>query len=213
MFKKSADDFGIENVFNKMMKQLGNPVEFELPEWLNRWQSDSYVFIKRNIYVTKKPKRRYEDDGIFCSCGQYPGSNASCGSDCHCGMLLSTCSSNCKCRNDCVNKPFQQRPVKRMKLVQGGRGRQPCFAGVKAGWAGLVSTWIRGGGWSGKVGWQGNGDGKGRKTEKCGSGIVADEDIKQGEFVIEYVGEGAYLCLYCCVTILFLFFKFLCSLY
>ncbi|RVW78657.1 Histone-lysine N-methyltransferase ASHH3 [Vitis vinifera] len=26
-------------------------------------------------------------------------------------------------------------------------------------------------------------------TEKCGSGIVADEDIKQGEFVIEYVGE------------------------
>lgn len=28
------------------------------------------------------------------------------------------------------------------------------------------------------------------QTEKCGSGIVADEDIKQGEFVIEYVGEG-----------------------
>lgn len=27
------------------------------------------------------------------------------------------------------------------------------------------------------------------QTEKCGSGIVADEDIKYGEFVIEYVGE------------------------
>lgn len=27
------------------------------------------------------------------------------------------------------------------------------------------------------------------QTEKCGSGIVADEDIKQGEFVVEYVGE------------------------
>lgn len=27
------------------------------------------------------------------------------------------------------------------------------------------------------------------KTEKCGSGIVADEDIKRKEFVIEYVGE------------------------
>lgn len=27
------------------------------------------------------------------------------------------------------------------------------------------------------------------KTGKCGSGIVADEDIKLGEFVIEYVGE------------------------
>lgn len=36
------------------------------------------------------------------------------------------------------------------------------------------------------------------QTEKCGSGIVADEDIKHGEFVIEYVGEGDlfnhYLC-------------------
>jgi len=27
-------------------------------------------------------------------------------------------------------------------------------------------------------------------TEKCGSGIVADEYIKRGEFVIEYVGEA-----------------------
>ncbi|KAJ4826545.1 Histone-lysine N-methyltransferase ashh3 [Turnera subulata] len=27
------------------------------------------------------------------------------------------------------------------------------------------------------------------QTERCGSGIVADEDIKRGEFVIEYVGE------------------------
>ncbi|KAH9620324.1 hypothetical protein KSS87_001147 [Heliosperma pusillum] len=68
----------IGNVFNKLVKQLANPVEFELPD---------------------------------CAC---------------------------------INKPFQNRPVKKMKLV---------------------------------------------KTEKCGSGIVADEDIKQGEFVIEYVGE------------------------
>jgi len=28
------------------------------------------------------------------------------------------------------------------------------------------------------------------ETEKCGSGIVADEYIKLGEFVIEYVGEA-----------------------
>ncbi|OMO89934.1 hypothetical protein COLO4_19513 [Corchorus olitorius] len=27
-------------------------------------------------------------------------------------------------------------------------------------------------------------------TEKCGAGIVAEEDIKHGEFVIEYVGEA-----------------------
>lgn len=35
-----------------------------------------------------------------------------------CRMLLSACSSNCKCGDDCVNKPFQQRPVKKLKLVQ-----------------------------------------------------------------------------------------------
>lgn len=28
------------------------------------------------------------------------------------------------------------------------------------------------------------------QTEKCGLGVVADEDIKQGDFVIEFVGEG-----------------------
>lgn len=28
------------------------------------------------------------------------------------------------------------------------------------------------------------------QTEKCGMGVVAEEDIKQGDFVIEYVGEG-----------------------
>ncbi|EXB52174.1 Histone-lysine N-methyltransferase ASHH3 [Morus notabilis] len=115
-----------------------------------------YTFIKRNIYLTKKIKKRLEDDGIFCSC---TGSSGVCGRDCHCGfpsmvncvvryalcrMLLSSCSSGCKCGDSCLNKAFQQRPVKKMKRVQ---------------------------------------------TPKCGFGILADEDIKQGEFVIEYVGE------------------------
>ncbi|CAM8935130.1 unnamed protein product [Rhodiola kirilowii] len=59
-------------------------------------------------------------------------------------MLLSSCSSSCNCGSGCLNKPFHQRPVKKLKLV---------------------------------------------KTEKCGSGVIADEDIKQGEFIIEYVGE------------------------
>ncbi|CAN1850432.1 Histone-lysine N-methyltransferase ASHH3 [Linum perenne] len=59
-------------------------------------------------------------------------------------MLLSSCSSGCKCGESCINKPFQQRPVKKMRMIQ---------------------------------------------TEKCGVGIVADEEINQGEFVIEYVGE------------------------
>ncbi|KAL4580153.1 hypothetical protein LXL04_016334 [Taraxacum kok-saghyz] len=98
------------------------------------------------IYLTKKVKKRVreEDDGIFCSCTSTPGSSAACGRDCHCGMLLSSCSSNCKCDNSCLNKPFHRRPMKKMKIVQ---------------------------------------------TEKCGSGVVAEENIRHGEFIIEYVGE------------------------
>ncbi|KAG8661490.1 histone-lysine N-methyltransferase ASHH3 isoform X2 [Manihot esculenta] len=126
------------------MKQIGNPVEFELPECFNKWKLTPYTFIKRNIYLTKRIKRRLEDDGIFCSCSSSPGASGVCGRDCHCGMLLSSCSTGCRCGSSCLNKPFQHRPVKKMKLVQ---------------------------------------------TEKCGAGIVADEDIAQGEFVIEYVGE------------------------
>ncbi|KAM5548348.1 histone-lysine N-methyltransferase ASHH3 [Rosa sericea] len=143
--KKHTERSHIGNVFNKLLKQIGSPVDFELPDWFSKWKPMNYTFIKRNIYLTKRIKRRLEDDGIFCSCcPSSPGSPSVCGRDCHCGMLLSSCSSGCKCGSSCLNKPFQHRPVKKMKLV---------------------------------------------KTEKCGSGIVADEDIKQGEFVIEYVGE------------------------
>ncbi|KAL8246586.1 hypothetical protein R6Q59_007802 [Mikania micrantha] len=112
-------------------KETSNETNKELPE---------------TIYRTKKVKRRVrvEDDGIFCSCSSTPGSSGVCGRDCHCGMLLSCCSSNCKCDNSCLNKPFHQRPMKKMKIVQ---------------------------------------------TEKCGSGVVAEEDIMRGEFIIEYVGE------------------------
>ncbi|KAH9782416.1 Histone-lysine N-methyltransferase ASHH3 [Citrus sinensis] len=142
--KKNSDNSQIGHAFNKLLKQIGNPVEFELPDWFIKPKAIPYVFIKRNIYLTKRIKRRLEDDGIFCSCTASPGSSGVCDRDCHCGMLLSSCSSGCKCGNSCLNKPFQNRPVKKMKLVQ---------------------------------------------TEKCGAGIVADEDIKRGEFVIEYVGE------------------------
>ncbi|GMY33006.1 histone-lysine N-methyltransferase ASHH3-like isoform X2 [Fagus crenata] len=143
---KKIPEHPFDRVFGILLSEIGNPVEFELPKWFNKWKPMSYTFIKRNIYLTKKKKikRRLEDDGIFCSCSSSPGSSGVCGRDCHCGMLLSSCSSGCKCGISCLNKPFQQRPVKKMKQV---------------------------------------------KTEKCGSGIVADEDIKQGEFVIEYVGE------------------------
>ncbi|WMV56494.1 hypothetical protein MTR67_049879, partial [Solanum verrucosum] len=158
---------GIGHVFSKLIKEIGDPVDFELPDWLNKWQSMPYTFIKRNLYLTKKVKRRLEDDGIFCSCSSTAETSVVCGKDCLCGprggnikglgfvvdkmrevrlrsIMLSSCSSGCKCGSYCLNKPFHQRPVKKMKLV---------------------------------------------KTEKCGSGIVADEDIKRGDFVIEYVGE------------------------
>lgn len=141
---RNSDRTRIGNTFNKLLKQMGNPVDFELPDWLNKWKPTPYTFIRRNIYLAKKTKRRIEDDGIFCSCSSTRGSSIVCGRDCHCGMLLSSCSSGCKCGSSCLNKPFQHRPAKKMKLV---------------------------------------------KTEKCGSGIVADEDITRGEFVIEYVGE------------------------
>uniref|UniRef100_A0A5B6YSN9 Putative histone-lysine N-methyltransferase ASHH3-like isoform X1 n=1 Tax=Davidia involucrata TaxID=16924 RepID=A0A5B6YSN9_DAVIN len=141
---KKTEHSGTGHIFNKLLKEIGSPAEFELPDWFNKWKPTPYTFIKRNIYLAKKIKRRLEDDGIFCSCGSSMGSSGVCGRDCLCGMLLSSCSSGCKCGSSCLNKPFQHRLPKKMKLV---------------------------------------------KTEKCGSGIVADEDIKQGEFVIEYVGE------------------------
>lgn len=142
---KKTEPGDIRQLFERLMKEIGEPVEFELPDWLNKWKPD-YTIIKRNIYLTKKVKKRVrvEDDGIFCSCTSTPGSSSACGRDCHCGMLLSSCSSNCKCDNSCLNKPFHRRTKKKMKIVQ---------------------------------------------TEKCGSGVVAEENIMRGEFVIEYVGE------------------------
>ncbi|CAH2063469.1 unnamed protein product, partial [Thlaspi arvense] len=126
----------IRKAFMELSSEIGESEEFEFPDRLNKRKP---IFIKRNIYVSKKFKKRVKDHGIFCSC-----SSNVCGSDCNCGVLLSSCSSSCNCNCECTNKPFQQRRIKKMKLVQ---------------------------------------------TEKCGYGIVADEDINSGEFIIEYVGE------------------------
>ncbi|CAL0328673.1 unnamed protein product [Lupinus luteus] len=144
VMKKNSEQTCIGSSFDKLAKHLQEPFDFELPEWFTKSKPMQYTFIKRNIYLTKKFKRRFEEDGIFCSCTASSESPSVCGRDCHCGMLLSSCSSGCKCGSSCLNKAFQHRPVKKMKLIQ---------------------------------------------TEKCGSGIVADEDIKLGDFVIEYVGE------------------------
>ncbi|KAG2258576.1 hypothetical protein Bca52824_077870 [Brassica carinata] len=128
--KKDSDLNQTRKGFIKFSKQIG--------------ESDELNFIKRNVYLNKKFNKKVKDHGIFCSCSVSPSSPTLCGSDCSCGMLLSSCSSSCQCRCECTNKPFQQRRIKKLNLVQ---------------------------------------------TEKCGYGIVADEDINPGEFIIEYVGE------------------------
>ncbi|XP_072973531.1 histone-lysine N-methyltransferase ASHH3-like isoform X1 [Typha angustifolia] len=138
---KKHEQHSIEHMFEEMIKELSGPVDFDIPCSLKEWKSTHYTPIKRNIYLTK---RRVEDDGIFCSCTSSLGSLVACDEDCLCGMLFSSCSSSCKCGSKCVNKPFQHRAVKKMKVV---------------------------------------------KTKNCGLGLVAEEDIKQGDFVIEYVGE------------------------
>ncbi|CAD5326307.1 unnamed protein product [Arabidopsis thaliana] len=139
--KKGSDRNQIRKSLRKLKKQIGELEKLESPDRLNNVKP---IFIKRNIYLKKKLKKKVKDHGIFCSCSLDPGSSTLCGSDCNCGILLSSCSSSCKCSSECTNKPFQQRHIKKMKLVQ---------------------------------------------TEKCGYGIVADEDINSGEFIIEYVGE------------------------
>ncbi|CAH9106659.1 unnamed protein product [Cuscuta epithymum] len=139
-----AVNHGIEHIFSKLITKIGDPIDFELPDWLNKWQPMPYTNIRRNVYRTKRIKKRLEDDGIFCSCNSIAGSSGVCGRDCLCSLLMSCCSSGCKCNSSCLNKPFQQRLAKKLRIV---------------------------------------------KTEKCGSGIVADEDIKCKDFIIEYVGE------------------------
>ncbi|KAF6169095.1 hypothetical protein GIB67_038592 [Kingdonia uniflora] len=170
----------IGHVFNKLLKELGSPVDFQLPECLKKERPTSYTYIRRSIhiqdiYVTKRIKKRLQDDGIFCSCN----TSSACGRDCQCGMLLSSCSSSCKCGDSCLNKPFQQRPVKKMKLVK-----------VYNMWM-FVIRFIAYTFFYFDVP---NIDGLNKhfyspQTEKCGSGLLADEDIKRREFVIEYVGE------------------------
>ncbi|KAG0473288.1 hypothetical protein HPP92_015145 [Vanilla planifolia] len=100
------------------------------------------------MYLTKRIKRRAKMMVSSAHVFSPAGLTAASSEIAFCGMLLSSCSKSCKCGGSCVNKPFQYRPIKKMKQV---------------------------------------------KTEKCGSGLVAEEDIKQGDFVIEYVGEDAAL--------------------
>ncbi|MCD7459844.1 hypothetical protein HAX54_042115 [Datura stramonium] len=202
--KKSATHGGIGHVFDKLTSEIGDPVDFELPDCFF-WPFSFSICVAINylkIYTSPRrlsggwkmmaylvPAVQQQDlqtcvAGIVFEYGRGRGTEgetgglAWCGGALICGgwcfiqvayqlagwvfsmgreaafdyavssrrasMLWSSCSSGCKCGSSCLNKPFHQRPVKKMKIV---------------------------------------------KTEKCGYGIVADEDIKRKEFIIEYVGE------------------------
>ncbi|BFI23861.1 protein MpASHR1 [Marchantia polymorpha subsp. ruderalis] len=126
------------------------PQDFKLPQSLQAFakrlqnKPPAYVHIRRNYYLGKKPRKRPEDESMQCSCQPSGGSNVACDKDCLCGMLLTSCTTSCKCGDACSNVPFQKRPGRKMKPV---------------------------------------------KTDHCGWGLKADEAIKAGDFLVEYVGE------------------------
>ncbi|KAL5994576.1 hypothetical protein ACLOJK_024629 [Asimina triloba] len=134
--KKISEQNSSREIFNKMMSELelgSSPVDFELPNWLKKRKHFDYTVIRRTRHLVHQV---YVVEIAIVGQDKFNSSSLR--------MLLSSCSTSCKCGNSCLNKPFQQRKVRKLKLVQ---------------------------------------------TERCGSGLVADEDIKRGEFVIEYVGE------------------------
>ncbi|KAJ7562945.1 hypothetical protein O6H91_03G089700 [Diphasiastrum complanatum] len=126
------------------------PCDFQLPSYLHEAvkklskMPPTYIHIRRNVYLTKRPKRLSEEECLECQCAAVAGAEVSCGPQCICRACRSCCSASCGCGDTCVNLPFQKRPGRKLKVV---------------------------------------------KTEHCGWGLKADEDIKRGDFLIEYVGE------------------------
>ncbi|KAI3814700.1 hypothetical protein L1987_14344 [Smallanthus sonchifolius] len=81
----------------------------------------SYVHIKRNIYRIKN--KGYDvDHSIGCTgCGSHV-----CYEDCICRSQFISCTSACKCSENCTNRPFQEE--KKVKVVM----TQCCGWGVEA---------------------------------------------------------------------------------
>ena len=48
-FKQKSEKTRVTSAFNKLLKQIGDPVDFELPDWFNKRKSMQYTFIKRSI--------------------------------------------------------------------------------------------------------------------------------------------------------------------
>ena len=41
----------VKKVFNNLLKQIGNPTDFELPDWFNKWKPMPYTVIRRSILL------------------------------------------------------------------------------------------------------------------------------------------------------------------
>jgi len=53
-FSQISDRNHLGQVFDKLLNQIGESEEFELPEWLNKGKPTPYIFIRRSI--------------LFCNC-------------------------------------------------------------------------------------------------------------------------------------------------
>ena len=50
-FNQTPEHNHVRNLFNNLLKQIGNPVDFELPDWFNKWKPMPYTFIRRSILL------------------------------------------------------------------------------------------------------------------------------------------------------------------
>eukprot|EP00250_Pteridium_aquilinum_P022813 c2573_g1_i1 orf=282-2036(+) len=108
-------EFEVPGVYHSFVKEL-------------KMKPQSFVQIRRNIHLVKKPKRRLEDEYMQCACASAGGSRASCEKDCICSMLQYSCSASCGCGASCLNLPFQKRLGRKLELTKTER----CGWGLQA---------------------------------------------------------------------------------
>ncbi|KAL3620453.1 hypothetical protein CASFOL_035365 [Castilleja foliolosa] len=48
--KKTAECIGVGQLFSNLEKEIGSPVDFELPETFNKPKSTSYSSIRRRVH-------------------------------------------------------------------------------------------------------------------------------------------------------------------
>eukprot|EP00193_Tetraselmis_chui_P000790 CAMPEP_0177759228 /NCGR_PEP_ID=MMETSP0491_2-20121128/4620_1 /TAXON_ID=63592 /ORGANISM="Tetraselmis chuii, Strain PLY429" /LENGTH=1426 /DNA_ID=CAMNT_0019275043 /DNA_START=230 /DNA_END=4510 /DNA_ORIENTATION=- len=134
---KSAPDAGTDDpdtsdTPKKTIKQklLDLPADCHIShEDLDRDDIPSYETVKKNLYpVTERPKRLSKSDIKVCSCA--PTRDAlgtgliGCNSNCRNAALFLTCDTRlCPCGLYCSNKPFNLRPVPKLRVFHtGNRG-------------------------------------------------------------------------------------------